>query len=140
MIPSDSSPVGLGLFIRRGGERRAEGKAFPKCKWKESLALAEWRTQVLSMLVSAHPHPYFSAEHEECGVMIHQLRLGTLASPHKTRCCPKVSASDHFSLEPVAACKQLHKLPRPKPVCIPSSSSSCHSPIDVGCSKTARVK
>lgn len=67
MIPSDSSPVGLGLFIRRGGERRAEGKAFPKCKWKESLALAEWRTQVLSMLVSAHPHPYLSAEHEECG-------------------------------------------------------------------------
>lgn len=57
MIPSDSSPVGLRLFIRRGGEKRAEGKAFPKCKWKESLALAEGRTQVLSMLASAHPHP-----------------------------------------------------------------------------------
>lgn len=142
MIPSDSSPVGLRLFIRRGGEKRAEGKAFPKCKWKESLALAEGRTQVLSMLASAHPHPLCRA----WGMWGDNpsSQAGHFGQTPQNTLLFSVSASAHFSLEPVAVCKQtvqLHEWPPPKPACIPPSSSSCRSPIDVGCrNKTARVK
>lgn len=85
MIPSDSSPVGLRLFIRRGGVRSEQrGKHFLSANGKRvwHLQRGGHRFWVCWRLLTH----ILSAEHEECGVIIHQARLDTLARPHKTHC------------------------------------------------------
>lgn len=137
-----------------GVKCRVEGKACPKCSWKENSAPAEGEGRMRVWTMYQHLLTHIPTSQQRVTqqhwfwVLIHNPSLGTLVRPpppqyFADQAC-SVSASDHFSLifrEPAATCEQILKLPsfnmsylhQSHSAFIPLFTSSHHSAIRGGC-------